>query len=134
MHVRTAGRSGAKVARDHLPAAPAPAPQAVAAPPGYVWATACKDCHKDIYASWENTKHARALNRLDKDEQQKECIGCHATGSKALIDACKPHRYLKEFPQSTMVRRDVYERVARRWNELGFPGPAPRLPALHEPE
>lgn len=55
-------------------------------------------------------------------------------GSKALIDACKPHRYLKEFPQSTMVRRDVYERVARRWSELGFSGPPPRLPSLHEPD
>jgi UbiD family decarboxylase len=55
-------------------------------------------------------------------------------GSKALIDACKPHRHIKEFPQSTLVRRDVYERVARRWNELGFPGQAPELRALHEPE
>ncbi len=55
-------------------------------------------------------------------------------GSKALIDACKPHRYLKDFPQSTMVRRDVYERVARRWRELGFAGPAPRLPSLQDPE
>jgi 4-hydroxy-3-polyprenylbenzoate decarboxylase len=54
-------------------------------------------------------------------------------GSKALIDACKPHRYLKEFPRSTMVRRDVYERVARRWRELGFAGPPPRLP-LQDPE
>lgn len=55
-------------------------------------------------------------------------------GSKALIDACKPHRWLKEFPRSTMVRRDVYERVARRWRELGFDGPPPSLPALHDPE
>ena len=53
-------------------------------------------------------------------------------GSKALIDACKPHRYLKEFPPSNKVRREVYERVARRWNELGFTGPAPRLPALDD--
>lgn len=55
-------------------------------------------------------------------------------GSKALIDACKPHRWLKEFPRSTMVRRDVYERVARRWRELGFDGPPPSLPALQDPE
>jgi 4-hydroxy-3-polyprenylbenzoate decarboxylase len=55
-------------------------------------------------------------------------------GSKALIDACKPHRYLKDFPRSTMVRSDVYERVASRWRELGFSGPPPRLPALHDPE
>jgi hypothetical protein len=32
-----------------------------------------------------------------------------------------------------MVRRDVYERVARRWRELGFAGPPPRLP-LQDPE
>jgi 4-hydroxy-3-polyprenylbenzoate decarboxylase len=55
-------------------------------------------------------------------------------GSKALIDACKPHRYLKDFPRSTMIRRDVYERVASRWRELGFAGPPPRLPSLHDPE
>ncbi|HEX7052866.1 MAG TPA: UbiD family decarboxylase [Burkholderiales bacterium] len=54
-------------------------------------------------------------------------------GSKALIDACKPHRWLKEFPQSTRVRRDVYERVASRWRELGFSGAPPRLPDLHDP-
>ena len=42
-------------------------------------------------------------------------------GSKALIDACKPHRHLKQFPQSTLLRRETYERVAARWAELGFP-------------
>lgn len=46
-------------------------------------------------------------------------------GSKALIDACKPHRHLKEFPPSTCLRREVYEKVARRWSELGFDGPPP---------
>jgi UbiD family decarboxylase len=55
-------------------------------------------------------------------------------GSKALIDACKPHRYLKDFPRSTLLRRDVYERVARRWHELGFTGPAPAFPAFDEAE
>jgi UbiD family decarboxylase len=46
-------------------------------------------------------------------------------GSKALIDACKPHRYLKDFPRTTMLRREVYERVASRWGELGFTGAPP---------
>ena len=41
-------------------------------------------------------------------------------GSKALIDACKPHRHLKSFPATTLLRREVYERVAARWAELGF--------------
>jgi 4-hydroxy-3-polyprenylbenzoate decarboxylase len=55
-------------------------------------------------------------------------------GSKALIDACKPHRYLKDFPRSTMLRRDVYERIARRWSELGFSGPVPVFTAFEEAE
>jgi 4-hydroxy-3-polyprenylbenzoate decarboxylase len=53
-------------------------------------------------------------------------------GSKALIDACKPHRYLKEFPPRTLLRRSVYERVAKRWRELGFAGAPPALPALED--
>ena len=48
-------------------------------------------------------------------------------GSKALIDACKPHRHLKDFPKTTRLNRDVYERVARRWTELGFEGVAPSM-------
>lgn len=51
-------------------------------------------------------------------------------GSKALIDACKPHRFLKEFPARTMLRRSVYERVAKRWQELGFEGAPPSFPTL----
>jgi UbiD family decarboxylase len=53
-------------------------------------------------------------------------------GSKALIDACKPHRHLKQFPQTTLLRREVYERVAARWAELGFSGPPPRLTTFHK--
>jgi len=52
-------------------------------------------------------------------------------GSKALIDACKPHRHLKEFPPSTLLRRDVYERVCERWSELGFSGPPPTFTEFH---
>ena len=53
-------------------------------------------------------------------------------GSKVLINACKPHRFIKEFPQATMLRREVYERVAQRWPEYGLPGEAPRLNVFHE--
>jgi 4-hydroxy-3-polyprenylbenzoate decarboxylase len=52
-------------------------------------------------------------------------------GSKALIDACKPHRYLDQFPRRTLLRRPVYEQVARRWGELGFAGAAPILTDFH---
>ena len=53
-------------------------------------------------------------------------------GSKALIDACKPHRYLAEFPKRTLLRRPVYESIVRRWHELGFAGEPPALSAFHE--
>jgi hypothetical protein len=52
-------------------------------------------------------------------------------GSKVLINACKPHQHLKEFPQSTLLRRSTYDRVAERWQELGFSGSAPSLNVFH---
>ena len=51
-------------------------------------------------------------------------------GSKALINACKPHRHLDTFPERTMVRRSVHERVSARWDELGLPGTPPDLVTL----
>jgi UbiD family decarboxylase len=53
-------------------------------------------------------------------------------GSKALIDACKPHRYLDQFPKRTLLRRPVYEQVARRWHELGLDGSPPNLSDFHD--
>jgi UbiD family decarboxylase len=53
-------------------------------------------------------------------------------GSKVLINACKPHRYLKQFPASTLLRREVYGRVAARWAELGFSDAPPKLNVFHK--
>ena len=53
-------------------------------------------------------------------------------GSKALIDACKPHRHLADFPQATLLRKTVYESVARRWHELGLDGAPPVLTDFHQ--
>jgi UbiD family decarboxylase len=53
-------------------------------------------------------------------------------GSKALINACKEHRYLKQFSKRTKVRRAVYEQVAARWSRLGFSGQPPKLWALED--
>jgi 4-hydroxy-3-polyprenylbenzoate decarboxylase len=52
-------------------------------------------------------------------------------GSKALINACKPHRYIRQFPPSTLLRRSVYDRVSARWTELGFAEPPPKLSVFH---
>src|SRR5215831_4367293 len=52
-------------------------------------------------------------------------------GSKALINACKPHRHIRQFPPPTLLRRDLYERVVARWAELGFAEPPPKLSVFH---
>jgi UbiD family decarboxylase len=51
-------------------------------------------------------------------------------GSKALINACKDHRYIPVFSKRTTLRRSVYDKVAARWEELGLPGVAPTLRAF----
>ena len=53
-------------------------------------------------------------------------------GSKALINACMEHRYIKQFSKRTKIRRSVYESVAKRWTELGFTGAPPRLWSLED--
>ncbi len=53
-------------------------------------------------------------------------------GSKALINACMEHRYLKQFSKRTKLRRSVYEKVAANWATLGLPGAPPKLWALEE--
>lgn len=52
-------------------------------------------------------------------------------GSKALINACKPHRSIAHFPKSTLLRKQTYEKIYNRWSELGLEGSTPRLTAFH---
>jgi 4-hydroxy-3-polyprenylbenzoate decarboxylase len=53
-------------------------------------------------------------------------------GSKALINACKEHRYLPVFSKRTALRKETYEQVARRWKQLGLPGEIPAVRAFEE--
>jgi 3-polyprenyl-4-hydroxybenzoate decarboxylase len=53
-------------------------------------------------------------------------------GSKALINACMEHRYIKQFSRRTKLRRSVYESVAARWSRLGLSGTPPKLWSLDE--
>lgn len=52
-------------------------------------------------------------------------------GSKVLINACKPHRHLQDFPASTLLRKSMHDRVRQRWKELGFETAPPRMTAFH---
>ena len=53
-------------------------------------------------------------------------------GSKALINACKEHRYLPVFSKRTTLRREMYDQVAGRWKELGLRGTVPGVRAFEE--
>ena len=52
-------------------------------------------------------------------------------GSKVLVNACMPHRFMKQLPERTLIRRDMYSRVSDRWSELGLPGEPPVLKNFH---
>jgi hypothetical protein len=57
---------------------------AVASDNEYIGAAKCKMCHKVSYASWLETPHAKAFDKLKPEEQSKaECLKCHATGDSA---------------------------------------------------
>ncbi len=52
-------------------------------------------------------------------------------GSKALINACKEHRYLGTFSRRTTLQRSMWEQLAARWQrDFGLPGEAPELVAF----
>jgi 4-hydroxy-3-polyprenylbenzoate decarboxylase len=53
-------------------------------------------------------------------------------GSKALINACKEHRYLPVFSKRSRLTREMYDRVAARWTKLGLPGEPPVLRSFEE--
>lgn len=68
----------------------APPPPAHAGPPDdapavttkYVGTAACAACHRPAVDFWRATKHARALETLEKQHRARspECIACHVTG------------------------------------------------------
>ncbi len=45
------------------------------------WKT-CVPCHSDIADSWQNTRHAKAIESLKKSKQETlpACVKCHVTG------------------------------------------------------
>ena len=53
-------------------------------------------------------------------------------GSKALIDACIPHRHRATQSKRARLSRATYDKVAARWSELGLPGSAPSITHFHE--
>ncbi|HVN25409.1 MAG TPA: UbiD family decarboxylase [Syntrophorhabdales bacterium] len=46
-------------------------------------------------------------------------------GSKALINACKQHKFLKTFSKRTRLTKATYEKVQKNWNKYGLPFDVP---------
>jgi UbiD family decarboxylase len=53
-------------------------------------------------------------------------------GSKILINACAPYRWINQQPMRTFLRKSVYDRVAKRWGELKLPGRPPQVKSFFE--
>ena len=53
-------------------------------------------------------------------------------GSKALINACKEHKYQQIFSRRTAITRGMYQRVRERWQELGLAGEPPEPRAFED--
>ena len=47
----------------------------------YVGNEKCSMCHSDIYKSWQNSRHAKAIDSLKKTAQEglSACVKCHVT-------------------------------------------------------
>ncbi|NUO83397.1 hypothetical protein HUU05_25270 [candidate division KSB1 bacterium] len=75
-----------KAGKPPTPTAPATPPKSPGASNGslnpYIGSIACQNCHKDIFAKWEKTRHAHAFATLTakREEQNAECLECHTTG------------------------------------------------------
>lgn len=48
-------------------------------------------------------------------------------GSKAIINACKEHRYLNVFSKRMKMTEEVYNQVKAKWQKLGLPGQPPEV-------
>ncbi len=53
-------------------------------------------------------------------------------GSKCLINACMDFKYIKDFSPRTKLSKPVYERVVKRWKDLGFEWTPPKVNVFEE--
>ena len=52
--------------------------------------------------------------------------------SKALINACKEHRYLATFSPRTKPTKGIYNQVRDKWNRLGLKEKPPDIRVFEE--
>ncbi|MCC6887745.1 MAG: UbiD family decarboxylase [Hyphomicrobiales bacterium] len=53
-------------------------------------------------------------------------------GSKALINACTPHKQIGKGSSRAFLRKRIADRVSQRWTEFGFADSPPTMDQFHE--
>jgi UbiD family decarboxylase len=53
-------------------------------------------------------------------------------GSKVLVNACKEHRFIRQFSKRTRLRESMYRQVKKNWDRFGFDFPAPEITSFEE--
>lgn len=48
-------------------------------------------------------------------------------GSKCLINACKEFKHIKVFSPRNLLKKEMYDQVCARWQELGFDSEPPKI-------
>jgi hypothetical protein len=84
-------------------------PEPLVVEPGkFVSAERCGSCHKDIYAAWQGSLHARAYEdkifqvsyneaiALDREEAERICMTCHAPTTLVTGDIKGEHKVTRE--------------------------------------
>jgi 4-hydroxy-3-polyprenylbenzoate decarboxylase len=90
----------------------------------------CTDIHQVLWAMTSRSDPATDIDVLRETwstylDPTKNPPEERPYGSKALINACKEHKFIKQFAKRNRIRREVYERLVARWSELGFKFPPP---------
>ena len=97
----------------------------------------CTDIHQVLWAMTTRSDPAKDIDILRETwstylDPTKNPPEERPWGSKALINACKEHKYIKQFAKRNRIRREVYDRLIARWSEFGLKFPPPVIRNFEE--
>jgi len=83
-------------------------------PEDVLWAIGTR-CDPETTITILKSCQSSALDpRIPPDRKQKKDF----TSSRAIIDACKPYSWIKDFPRTNLASRELRSTVLNKWKEL----------------